>query len=106
MAQQDYGNTIYSISTKTKDHTIQSKIYSYKTIKPEIALDPSGIYYNQWYAMASPERALCDRLYLTPNYYFDNLRNIDRNKVEEIAQIYNNKRLLLDIKKLKNDTRY
>jgi len=60
--------------------------------------------YQQGYAIASAERALCDRVYLTPGYYFDNLRSINRDKVEEIASIYNNKRLLLEIKKLRNGT--
>jgi len=101
---QDYGTTLYSIGAKTQDHKIQWKIYSYKTIKPEIALDPLGIMYQQGYAIASAERALCDRVYLTPGYYFDNLRSINRDKVEEIASIYNNKRLLLEIKKLRNGT--
>ena len=78
----------------------------YKTIKPEISLDPTGINYRQGYAIASPERALCDRLYLTPNHYFDNLRSIDWEKLEEIATIYDNKRLLLDVKHLKDGTRY
>jgi len=103
---QDYGTTLYSISSKTQDHTIQWKIYNYKTIKPEIALDPLGIDYKHGYAIASPERALCDRLYLTPGYYFDNLRSINWNKVMEISHIYDNKRLLLDIVKLKYGTRY
>jgi len=103
---QDYGTTLYSIGAKTQDHKIQWKIYSYKTIKPEIALDPLGIDHNHGYAIATLERALCDRVYLTPGYYFDNLRSINREKVEEIAQIYGNKRLLLDIAKLKNVTRY
>jgi hypothetical protein len=49
--------------------------------------------------IATPERAICDRLYLSPNYYFDNLENIDKEKLLEISQIYN-KRVILEIKKL------
>lgn len=103
---QNQWDTIYSISTKTQEHFIGGKTFMYKTIKPEISLDPTGINHRQGYAIASPERALCDRLYLTPNHYFDNLRSIDRDKAEEIASIYDNKRLLLDIQRLKNGTRY
>ena len=49
--------------------------------------------------IASTERAICDRLYLSKNYYFDNLENIDFEKLEEISQIYN-KRVILYVKKL------
>ena len=58
---QDYGHTIFSISMKTHDYAIQWKIYSYKTITSKIALDPLGINHQQGYAIASAERALCDR---------------------------------------------
>jgi len=103
---QDYGNILFSISIKTRDIKIWNLKYSYKTIKKEILLDPKWIAYTQWYAIASPERAICDRLYLTPNYHFDNLRGINRQKLQEIATIYNNQRLILDIKNLQNGTGY
>jgi|GEM_PF-1661976 hypothetical protein len=45
-------------------------------------------------------------LYLNPSYYFDNLRAINREKVFEIAKIYNNKRLILDLEKIKNGIEY
>jgi hypothetical protein len=51
--------------------------------------------------IASAERAICDRLYLTSNYYFDNLENIDFEKLEEISQIYN-KRVVKQVKKLRD----
>jgi len=65
-----------------------------------------GINYIDGYRIASIERAICDRIYLTPGYYFDNLRNVNWNVVEKIAKIYDNKRMLLDIKKLKDGARY
>ncbi|MDP3381306.1 MAG: hypothetical protein Q8S84_07580 [bacterium] len=49
--------------------------------------------------IASKERAVCDRIYLSKNYYFDNLESINLEKLEEISQIYN-KRVILEIKKL------
>ena len=51
------------------------------------------------YMIASKERAICDRLYLSKNYYFDNLENVNLEKLEIISEIYN-KRVILDIKKL------
>jgi len=49
--------------------------------------------------IASAERAICDRLYLSPNYYFDNLEAIDKEKLQEISLIYN-KRVILEINNL------
>ena len=45
------------------------------------------------YWIASPERAYLDMLYLHKDYYFDNLRPLDWNKVAEILPIYQNKRM-------------
>jgi hypothetical protein len=50
--------------------------------------------------VASKERAICDVLYLFADYYFDYLEDVDTDKLLEIAQIYNNKRLILSVKKL------
>jgi hypothetical protein len=49
--------------------------------------------------IASKERAICDRIYFTKDYYFDNLNEVDFIKLEEISQIYN-KRVKDEIKKL------
>lgn len=50
--------------------------------------------------IATKERALCDRLYLTPEYYFDNLDTIDYHALEKISHIYDNKRVLLSVQKI------
>ena len=103
---QDYSHVIFSIWIKTQNISIGNINYDYKTIKKEIFFDQTWIIYKDWYAIATLERALCDRLYLTPWYYFDNLRGIDWSVVETIAKIYQNKRLILDIKKLKDGIKY
>lgn len=103
---QNYNKTIFSVATRSRNIQIKDKKYTYQKIKKEILLDPVWISYVNGYRIASIERAICDRIYFTPGYYFDNLRNIDWDKVEKIAKIYDNKRMFLDIKKLKNGTRY
>jgi len=72
---QDYWNTIFLAS----NNTVEKKLWNY--------------------IIASKERAICDRIYLSKNYYFDNLEWIDKEKILEISQIYN-KRVILEIKKL------
>ena len=103
---QYYGTTIFSISNNTKSFLIDSTNYQYHKITPKILLNPAGILHHGGIATASIERAICDRLYLTPGYYFDNLRNVSRTKIFEVAEIYENRRLILDLTQLKNGTQY
>jgi len=103
---QNYSSTISSVWLKTRDIKLWDITYSYKTIKKETFYDQLWIVYKDNYAIATVERALCDMLYLNPSYYFDNLRSINWEKVFEIAKIYNNKRLILDLEKIKNGIEY
>lgn len=96
---QDYWNTIFSSS----DNTITKRAiwleFKYCKIKNTILLNPLWLI-NKWnYTIATPERAICDRLYLSKNYYFDNLEWINKEKLIEISQIYN-KRVILEVKKI------
>ena len=45
--------------------------------------------------IASPERAVCDMVYLYGNMHFDNLRPLNADRLEEIKNIYPQKTLLL-----------
>jgi len=99
---QDYGHQIFCIAERADEKAIWEYTFSYHRIKNDILYNPAGIIHKEAYSIASPERAICDRLYLTPNYYFDNFNSINRESLVSIAESYNNKRLLLDIQKLKN----
>jgi len=63
-------------------------------------LNQLGLEHKKRYTIASVERAICDRIYLSKNYYFDDLSDIDFEKLEEISKIYNNKRVILEVNKL------
>jgi len=102
---QNYGNNIFLVSDNTGEKTTNERKISYSKIKNTILQNPLGIIHYQGYAIACPERAICDRIYLSPNYYFDNIENIDFTKLEEISQIYN-KRVILEIKKLIQNARH
>ena len=98
---QDYWNTIFLASNNTFVKKIDDFQFKFLKLKDEILLNPIWVV-NKWnYLIASRERAICDRIYLSKNYYFDNLEYIDKEKILEIAQIYN-KRVVLEIKKLIN----
>lgn len=96
---QDYSNTIFLASNNSILKNIWWNYFKYNKLKDSILYNPLWII-NKWnYLIACTERAICDRIYLSPNYYFDNLENIDKQKLSEISQIYN-KRVILEIKKL------
>ncbi len=61
-----------------------------------------GIEHKDGYAIASPERAFLDRVYVSKDYHFDNLQSLDWNKVMEILPIYHNKRLEKKVKEYFN----
>lgn len=96
---QNYGKTVFLAS----NNTIEKKAFWYKfkclKLKDSILYNPIWLINKWWYMIASKERAICDRLYLSQNYYFDNLEWIDKQKLVEISQIYN-QRVILQVKKL------
>lgn len=91
-----YYETFFSASDKSIEK--QALNYHFKTIKlkSSILLNPLWVEHKKNYSIASLERAICDRIYITPNYYFDDLSNVNWDKLEEIAQIYN-KRVIREI---------
>ena len=96
---QDYWNNIFLASDNSAIKFYKSNKFIYLKLKKSILLNPIWLI-NTWkYFIASKERAICDRIYLTKNYYFDNLDFVDFEKLEEISQIYN-KRVILEIKKI------
>lgn len=86
---QDYGQTIFSISNNSIIKEAAGKTFSYSKINNEIFSNPLGIRLQGQAYVASPERAVCDRIYLSPKYYFDKLDSLKPEKLEEISRIYN-----------------
>lgn len=62
-------------------------------MKDYVLSNTTGIEHVNGIATATKERALLDRVYVSKNYYFDNLRGIDWDMVFEILPIYHNKRM-------------
>lgn len=96
---QDYWNVVFSSSDNSVIKRAGWLKFKYCKIKSSILLNPLWLI-NKWkYTIATPERAICDRIYLSKNYYFDNLDWINKEKLLEISQIYN-KRVILEVKKI------
>jgi predicted transcriptional regulator of viral defense system len=86
---QDYGRTIFSVSNNSIAKEAAGKTFSYAKIADKILSNPAGIQFQNQVYVASPERAACDRIYLSPNYYFDNPGLLKPEKLKAISRIYN-----------------
>jgi len=79
---------IFVASPSSKDVVVDNQKISFLTLKSTILTNPNGIENKKYYAIASLERALLDRVYLSRNYHFDNLDLIDWEKVELLLSVY------------------
>jgi predicted transcriptional regulator of viral defense system len=93
-----YYSQIFIASYLTREIIADGQIYSYRKIKDFVLTDNTGVEQKDNYAIATPERAFLDVVYLNKNYHFDNLSILDWNRIFEILPIYSNKRMEKDIK--------
>jgi hypothetical protein len=70
---QHYGNKIFCASNNSVTKQTAEYTFVYRKIKESILTNPLGIEIQGNVMVASVERAICDRLYLSPGYVFDNL---------------------------------
>ena len=94
-----YDSIITAVSYLSRKLSIDNNEYSYRKIKNEIIVDAAGIEQINNVNIATAERAFLDTLYLNSNYYFDNLRLLDRELVAELLPIYKSKALDARVKK-------
>ena len=87
---QDYSKTIFVLSYQTRDIKLGEYTINFKKIKDDVLANPKGILNKNGYTIASLERAFLDRIYLSNNYYFDNLDPIGWKKTRALLKIYKN----------------
>ncbi|PJA47189.1 hypothetical protein CO172_02740 [Candidatus Uhrbacteria bacterium CG_4_9_14_3_um_filter_36_7] len=85
--------SIFIASYVTRDIEVDGQKISFIRIKGDILSNIYGIEHQGNIAIATKERAFLDRLYISKNYYFDNLNPLDWEKVFQILPIYNNKKM-------------
>jgi predicted transcriptional regulator of viral defense system len=90
-----YYSQIFVASYQTRTITCDGQTYIFKQIKSTILTNSLGIETHNNYAIASPERAFLDIVYLNKNYHFDNLEPLNWDKVHEILPIYGNNKSML-----------
>lgn len=66
---------------------------AYRKMKKNILLNSMGVREENGFFIAEKERAFLDMLYINPDYYFDNLGNINWERCLELAPIYGNKKM-------------
>jgi hypothetical protein len=85
---------IHCFAEHSKVVEIRNKKIIFHQLKKEIFQNKTGIIVSDGFSIASPERAVCDSLYMTQNIEFDRLfETIDLDELEKISKIYGNKRL-------------
>ncbi len=89
---QFYGN-IFVASYIKREITVEDQKIQFVRIKDYVLSNSAGVEHKGGYAIATRERAFLDRVYVSKDYHFDNLANLNWDKVFEILPIYKNKRL-------------
>ena len=89
-----YYNQTFIASYISREIVVDRQTYSYKRMKDAMLTNPEGIEQADNYAIASPERAFLDVIYLSSDYHFDNVSGLNWSKVYKILPIYGgNKRM-------------
>lgn len=94
---QYYGN-IFVASYLNREINVGVQNITFVRMKDYVLSNTAGIEHKRNYSAATPERAFLDRVYVSKDYHFDNLANLNWDKVFEILPIYHNKRLEKKVK--------
>ena len=88
-----YYETIFVASYVTREIKVDGQNISFIKIKNYVLSNIKGIEHSNNVAIATKERAFLDRIYVSKDYHFDNLDNLDWDKVFDILPIYRNKKM-------------
>lgn len=90
-----YYSQIFVASYQTRTIICDGTSYNFKQLKSIVLTNNMGIESHQNYAMASPERAFLDTVYLNTQYHFDNLEPLNWDKINKILPIYGSNKSML-----------
>lgn len=98
-----WDDSITCISYLSRTVEVDNKRYQYRKINPELWIGMEGIEQRDNIAMAIPERAFLDMMYLSAgNCYFDNLRPLSVKKIRDLMPLYRSAKLNERVTKLLN----
>lgn len=95
-----YYQTIYAISLKSRKYKIGEQGYIYHKVKEPIFYNQLGLINSGRYIIADKERTITDCLYVFPHFAFDNLQEVNKEKLLTLSKIYNNKSLETRVREL------
>ena len=100
-----YSEDVTCISYQTRTIEVDGKSYVFRKINPMLWANMLGIEQRDNIAIATPERAFLDMVYLSAGQcYFDNLRPLNKELIRQILPVYNSKILFKRVEKfLKQD---
>jgi hypothetical protein len=88
-----YSSEVTAVSYLSRTVTVDGNDIAYQKIKDSVLVESRGVEREGNVNVAIPERAFLDRLYLSKDYYFDNVDSLDRDTVDELLDIYGCKAL-------------
>ena len=96
-----YTEQITCVSYQSREVEIDGKSYSFRKISPPKWMSTMGIEQRDNIAIATPERAFLDMLYLSAgNCYFDNLNPLNKKLVVDLLPTYDSQVLNTRVKEL------
>ena len=89
-----WDETVSCVSYLSRLIEVNGEPYQYRKINPELWIGMEGVEQRDNVAIAIPERAFLDMLYLSAgNCYFDNLRPLSIRRVRELTPLYRSVKL-------------
>ena len=95
-----YDSAITNISYLNRGISVNEQLIQYRQIKREVLLNTNGIINKNNMNIATPERAFLDTLYLNGFFYFDNIKQLNLSKINELLPIYNSVSLMRKTEKV------
>lgn len=95
-----FSAAVTAISYLSRTIEVDGTEIIYSKLKNSILVAGAGIISENNINTATPERAFLDRLYLSKNYYFDNLGCLNRDKIGNLLCVYKSKELEKRVKKV------
>lgn len=84
-------DSIFLVANRSEEVAVDGQKYVYRKIKDDILLNELGLVVKDGVNIASAERAICDKIYLDGDEYFDNIRSINWDLMKELnARVYGN----------------
>ncbi len=100
-----YYNRIFVASYQSDEINADGQAFVFRRLKTPVLFNSSGVENRPGYAIATPERAFLDVVYLNKEYHFDDLSRINWETVNAIASIYENRQVIDRVNKYYRSTR-